>query len=305
MYLTPYVRRTRPFVKRFYPADTVEIDGRRVPITFPTPRVRKVVYDFDTRLPGFFDRFAAALDVDDGSPPDPAAHPEVLTLARYAPSRYGPSGPVARELQLSGLLRSALLKRFESSPYAFARTCERMAESHDAFVAILEQGKIATGEALREWSATDTDDPDELDEYMADNFADLEPAGGYDVGSLRAHVEHDRDLLRTFAAEGRALLTSARRPGLDAIVEALAEIAAQAAVEAIDDDDARDKRKVLIFTYYTDTVEWIEEHLLDIVERDPRLHAYRGRITSVSGGWGEQVRGAVGLRPGHNRLARW
>jgi hypothetical protein len=290
------VRRTRPFVKRFYPADTVEIDGRRVPITFPTPRVRKVVYDFDTRLPGFFDRFAAALDVDDGSPPDPAAHPEVLTLARYAPSRYGPSGPVARELQLSGLLRSALLKRFESSPYAFARTCERMAESHDAFIAILGQGKIATGEALREWSATDTDDPDELDEYMDDNFADLEPAGGYDVGSLRAHVEHDRDLLRTFAAEARAV-TRDDDPGLAAIVESLAEIAEQAAAEAIDDDDARDKRKVLIFTYYTDTVEWIEEHLLDVVERDPRLHAYRGRITSVSGGWGDKSEVLWGFAP--------
>ena len=77
------VRRTRSFVKRFYPNDTVRIGGREQPITFPTPRVRRVVYDLDAVLPGFFDRIALALDPDAG--PD---DPEALTLARYAPSQY-------------------------------------------------------------------------------------------------------------------------------------------------------------------------------------------------------------------------
>ena len=45
------VRRTRSFVKRFYPNDTVRIGGREQPITFPTPRVRRVVYDLDAVLP--------------------------------------------------------------------------------------------------------------------------------------------------------------------------------------------------------------------------------------------------------------
>ena len=61
----------------------------------------------------------------------------MLTLARYAPSRYGPGGVDAREVQLTGLLRSGLLKRFESSPYAFARTCDKMADSHAGFLALV------------------------------------------------------------------------------------------------------------------------------------------------------------------------
>ena len=48
---TVAVRRTRSFVKRYYPNDTVIIGGREQTITFPTPRVRKVSYDLDEVLP--------------------------------------------------------------------------------------------------------------------------------------------------------------------------------------------------------------------------------------------------------------
>ena len=77
------VRRTRSFVKQYYPNDTVPIDGRDQIIAFPTPRVRRVSYDLDAMLPGFFDRIARALDPD-ATPGDP----ESLTLARYVPSMY-------------------------------------------------------------------------------------------------------------------------------------------------------------------------------------------------------------------------
>ncbi|MGV0787574.1 helicase-related protein [Mycolicibacterium sp. XJ2] len=276
------VRRTRPFVKRFYPADTVRIGGRDVPIVFPTPRVHKVTYDIDAVLPGFFDRFAAALDVDDSHNFDPDTHPHVLTLARYAPSRYGSGGIAAREAQLAGLLRSGLLKRFESSPYAFACTCDKMADSHDSFLQLLDAGKVAAGATLREWAATDTDDQDIVDEYMRVHESDLDDASAYDVTRLRAHVEHDRKLLRGFA-ETANTVTRDQDPNLAALIEDLAAIAAQADAEGIGPTDTRDKRKVLIFSYYADTVDWITEHLRDVVEHDPRLAAYRGRIASLTG----------------------
>ncbi|MDE0115230.1 MAG: hypothetical protein OXT07_01210, partial [bacterium] len=135
---------TRAFVKRFYPNDTIKVGGHDQPIVFPAPRVRKVVYNLDEVMPGFFDRFARALDPDAG-----AEDAGVLSLARYSPSQYRLDREVdAYEIQLAGLLRSGLLKRFESSPYAFAETCERMANSHDAFLSLLDNGRVATGEAL-------------------------------------------------------------------------------------------------------------------------------------------------------------
>ena len=278
------VRRTRSFVKRFYPNDRVRLGGVEVPIVFPTPRVKKVVYDLDAVMPGFFDRFAHALDPEDDTAPED--DPTVLTLARYAPSRYRLDGEFdAYEVQLAGLIRSGLLKRFESSPHAFAETCERMANSHDAFLALLEHGKVATGAALADWVATDSDDMDEVDAYMEANVELVEEAADYDQEALAAHVSHDSELLRAFAAEARAV-DRENDPNLAALVDELVEIAEQAEAEGIGEMDVRDKRKVLIFSYYADTVDWIVSHLSDVIDHDPRLAAYRGRLAAIAGTWG-------------------
>ena len=282
------VRRTRSFVKRFYPNDTVRIGGREQPITFPTPRVRRVVYDLDAVLPGFFDRIALALDPDAG--PD---DPEALTLARYAPSQYRLDRALETyELQLAGLLRSGLLKRFESSPHAFSLTCERMAASHDAFLSLLDSGRVATGEALADWIATDSDDIDEVDTYLDGHIGLTDDAAQYEVARLRSHVQRDRDLLRSFAATARTV-TRADDPTLAELTEQLAAIAADAESTGLGAGDTRDRRKVLIFSYFADTVDWIVEFLEEVSGADPRLAAYRGRIASLSGSTGSSNKDAV------------
>jgi hypothetical protein len=278
------VRRTRSFVKRYYPNDTLNVGGRQVPITFPTPRVIKVSYNLDDSLPGFFPRFARALDgpISGGS----VTNPDVLTLGRYAPSRYRLDGVAnAYEVQLAGLLRSGLLKRFESSAYAFACTCRTMAKSHDAFLSLLEHGKVATGAALTDWAATDSDDVDAYASYLDGHV--LDDAAAYDTGALVADVRADRELLLTFAEEAEGVRKE-DDPKLRVLVEQLAGIADQASDEGIGDDDVRDKRKVLVFSYFADTVRWITEHLEEVAQADPRLAAYAGRIASISGSGGNK-----------------
>ena len=267
---------------------------------FPTPRVHKVSYDLDEVLPGFFDEIATALD----AAPD---KPGSLTLARYAPSQYRlTSGVDAYETQLAGLMRSQLLKRFESSPHAFATTCERMASSHDAFLSLLQQGRVATGEALADWVATDSDDIDEIDTYLEHPPQRvLEDAADYDTDSLTQHVASDAVLLRTWAATARNV-TRAADPTLAALCDELEAIAAQARSEAISDSEERDRRKVLIFSYYADTVDWIHDHLEAATGADPRLSAYKGRLARLSGSDSDQAKKArrVGLRAAHHRRAR-
>ena len=84
------VRRTRHFVKKYYPHDTVTIGGVEVPITFPKPEPITVTYDFDAVLPGFFSRFAHALDCVDLDDCEHGLGPDapMLRLARYTPSLY-------------------------------------------------------------------------------------------------------------------------------------------------------------------------------------------------------------------------
>ena len=297
------VRRTRSFVKRFYPNDTVRIGGAETPIIFPTPKVRKVSYDLDAVLPRFFDRFAEALDADaaDGPAHERTERGEdredtgTLTLARYVPSRYRWDHDIdTYELQLAGLLRSGLLKRFESSPHAFAETCERMARSHDAFLSLLGQGHVGSGDVLADWIAADADD---FDDKQSDAFLDhlvgvTDVAADFDAERLREDAAHDRDLLRALAAEARTV-TRAADPNLAALVDELAAIAADAQTHGIGAQDARDRRKVLIFSYYADTVDWIVEHLHAVSHTDSRLATYRGRIASIAGGGGSGDRDSV------------
>ncbi len=288
------VRRTRSFVKTYYPNDTIAgPDGKPVPITFPQPRLLKISYDLNGVLPGFFDRFAHSLEAPAaGGEADPTA----LTLARYAPSQYRRQGDRdAHEVQLAGLIRSGLLKRFESSAHAFASTCRKMAASHVKFLAILDEGHVATGQALADWPATDADD-EGVDEYVELNAEQVESTDAYDERALRASVEQDQRLLIEWAEEAEGVAREAD-PKLAGLVEELAEIAEQAEREGIGADDQRDRRKVLVFSYFADTVDWIHGHLERALETDRRLQLFRDRLVSLSGTSGSKDQVLWGFAP--------
>src|SRR5579884_4167671 len=266
------VRRTRHFVRRYYPNDRVrDSRGREIPVQFPTPHVQAINYSLDDELPGFFEDFKLALAPEEGEP--------LLTLARYAPSQYrrgAASDP--GEAALIGLLRSALLKRFESSVHAFAATAEKMVRAHDAFLEGLDRGVILTAEAIEEWEQTDNDEA--LDDLIRTSGS--LSTKGYEVEKLRADVQRDRDLLRGFASRAEAVKAE-NDPKLACLIEALVEIEKQARRDGLDEHDIGNKRKVIIFSYFGDTVEWITEHLKKALETDHRLAPYRGRMVSVVG----------------------
>ena len=274
------VKRTRRFITKHYASDMIRgPDGRLVPIRFPKPVASSIGYDLDAVLPGFFARLEEILMPEDGHP--------LLRLARYQPERYPAGGGDAGEdTALVGLLRSALLKRFESSVEAFRLTAGRMIREHEAFLDALARGYVVRKEFFRELSAAE-DEGDTEEILEASEHA--EDASAFAVDRLAVDVQADLSLLRELAADA-AKVHPESDPKLAALVEELAAIAKQAAFEAIDDDDARQKRKVLVFSHYEDTVDWVEKHLRKRITADPRLAVYRGCVASVSGA---EVRGGV------------
>ena len=282
------VRRTRPFIKRYYPNATIKVGGEDVVVKFPTPKVVRVNYSFAEALPGFIEHLEGSLDgykfIWGESPPE-----GVLAMARYAPSMYRKerSDVEPSQINMAGLLRSLLLKRFESSPVAFASTCRRMANSHQGLVDLIRQeGKVATGEALSDWMVTDGDDEDVA--RWLENYEDtFEDASGYDVENLCTDLNNDQLILLDFADQVADLKPS-DDPKLKALVDSLAEIIDQARQEAVGDKEFCNKRKVLLFTYYADTVDWISDFLKEVcnpdsVNYDARLSVYHNRITTISG----------------------
>ena len=285
------VRRTRKFVKSHYAGDRVTVNGQEQTISFPTPRVRRVDYDLAPVLPGLFTDLATALGggIDEETTADGIATGvitsdpgEVLTMARYVPSRFLLTGATEQyEAQNAGLIRSMLLKRFESSAYAFEKTLDKMITSHNRFLSALARGLVLTGDALREWAAADSDDVEDFFEDFDDN-EHITAAAAYDVTALTEAVTCDRDLLESFR-DRVSKIQADTDPKVDALIEQLATIAKEATDEGIGDDDTRNRRKTLVFTYYADTAAYLDDALATAISSDPRLADFRGRTALVAG----------------------
>ena len=137
------VKRTRQFVKNHYPdAKIPDAKGELQPVTFPTVKLKTVNYNFDEILPHIFGELENILLTKNGNPPK-------LTLALYQPKKYllepqsHKDGTLARvEPNIIGLLRSLILKRFESSLHAFCQTLNGMCKKHQTFLQELEEGRV-------------------------------------------------------------------------------------------------------------------------------------------------------------------
>ena len=266
------VKRTRQFVKRHYAGDVIAgPDGQPHPIVFPQPNAISVRYNLDDLLPGFFDRLERALDPDGG---------DAITFARYTPDLWllERSDEEGGARALVGLLRSGLLKRFESSAFAFRRTVEKMVGEHGLFLEALDADRVVATAFMKELSADD----DAVFEDVLAKSGHSADAAHYDVKGLRAAVERDRRILKELVGEAAAIAPD-RDPKLRALADSLIEIAQQAEHEATDSIDEAQKRKVLVFSFFEDTVRWIRDFLASEFDARPELEGYRGRMAAVSG----------------------
>ncbi|AZT97716.1 helicase-related protein [Brevibacterium aurantiacum] len=280
------VRRTRKFVKEHYANELIiGPDGKRTAINFPQPKVRRIDYDLNNDGLALIDAMVYALD----DPTDPhtlrawedrALDPKQLMLARYLSSMYTVDHDL-QEYQISnaGLLRSGLLKRLESSPQALHASLEKMIVSHETFLEALGKGYVLKGEALNEWVSSDSDD---LDEFVQDFDKDdqIESVDGYHFTELKADVESDIKLLHDLR-DLAGVVVEVNEPKVVRLIEELSQIAAEA--QRVDPRGLShsDRRKVIIFSAFTDTIVPIHEAVMEAIENAPAgspLADYRGRV---------------------------
>lgn len=189
------VKRTRQFIKRHYANDLVMLpDGRRVPVEFPKPLASSITYDLETILPGFMAELEIALDPPDGSLP-------LLTLARYQPENY-PAGqaPSTLDTAIVGLIRSGLLKRFESSVHAFACTTQKMAREHELFLKASVGVEVTPIERGAEGQQSFTETREEI-ERLRQNDASIYERGGT-VSSAQTGEEYRQELRKALMKRG-------------------------------------------------------------------------------------------------------
>ena len=256
------VRRTRSHIKRWFPGATLSTPAGPKVIEFPEPRLHKVAYETARPDGSTADEFFGRVrDAIDGG----------LSMARYQPDLYRIGGEGAPAQQVTaGLLLSQLLKRFESSIDAFRKTLRTMIGSHERFLHVLDQGFVAQPRSSPEAWEEGLDDDSLRILLEADEHA--LPIGEYAGSELREHVLADRQLLERLLAEAESVDLS-DDPKLDALLDTLDDIHRSATHE--------DERKVVLFSYFADTIDYVERYLASAA--DPRAARYRGRMASVSG----------------------
>lgn len=286
------VRRTRRFIKdRYENATLPDGEGGEIRVNFPDSHPRRVDYTFtETFGDAYFEDVKRGLAGGDRDEHE-------LTLARYRPSFYLGDEADGAELSLVGLLRTGMLKRFESSGRAFANTLERMIDQNRAALRLLENGYFPESDAIDEWIETDSDEV--FDEMFDEAEGDTDTttahrplaAAGEDVDRLRDDLRSDLTILERWH-EGAASVTQDDDEKLLALRKTLSTIVAEAAEDADragrnpetdEDEEFRQNRKVLLFSYYEDTVDWIVDYLEDAVAEDDDLSCYEGRIAAVAG----------------------
>ena len=288
------VRRTRKFVKDHYPNEFLKNpQGQSVQIKFPTPRVRRIDYELGVAGESLVNRVLEALHIDEkenlySAYETAKADPNRLMMARYTPTRYlkGNGGVQRFQIQNAGLLRSALLKRLESSPKAFYFTIQTLIGSHKKFLEALGKGYVFESEALRLWVSSESDELDDvLEEIEKEDLKGARPASDYHVDALRADAESDLALLSELFAVAQLALQS-EDPKFDALVAELEKIATES--KKIDKlmIPEGDKRKVIIFSTYSDTVIDIHEKLTELLDSKPKgaLSEYAGRVAQPQSG---------------------
>ena len=270
------VRRTRYFVEKYYPDEVILKGSQKIRITFPEVNPIRVDYIFSRFIDDeFFSDLARGLAAGENESPE-------LTLALYRLSQYRHheeilGGMNGSELALIGLLRTGILKRFESSTRAFSRTIQRILDRYRTALRLLDNGVFPELSVIDEWVESDSD------EAFEEIFKESEPTSAEVLNRYRleSDLKSDIRLLEKWKrkADSVDMLDDSKLKRLREILLLIKEAAEK---DTSNEEDLIRNRKVIIFSYFEDTVDWILDYLEKIVKEE-EFSCYRDRIAGVAG----------------------
>jgi superfamily II DNA or RNA helicase/HKD family nuclease len=225
---------------------------------FPKRELSTIEYNIDDTYDGLYDKLLGMIGRP-GSNDQQDDHR--LLYARYGLWNYvkeekqktKPYDELQRAgINLRGLMRVSLFKRFESSVEAFRRTLQRIISGHEAFLLAMSNHIIPAGKAASARMLTSSDiDDDELLDILEEMSQDYEAEDFY-LDQLRDDIKHDLDILK----EMLSLVTPITPENDDKLLK-LKEILTNSGAHGKPLAD----KKCLIFTQYKDTAEYLYKNL--------------------------------------------
>lgn len=150
------IRRTRKEIMEFY-ADDLEKQGLKFP-SLGTPH--QIIYSFNKNIDDVFKETMRAI--------------KSLDYARYTPLLYLKDNKkfasfLVAQTNMSGFMKAILVKRLESSFYAFKMTLSRFIESYQQFIEMFKSGDVYISKKINVYEMLDNGDDVKLMRLVEDD----------------------------------------------------------------------------------------------------------------------------------------
>jgi superfamily II DNA or RNA helicase len=229
------VRRTRTDVLTYFKADTTN-QG----LVFPEMQdPRKIVYRFEGGLERTFSTTINLL--------------QSFRYARYIPLLYYVGSKRLSEFEkqqqrnVGGFMKGILIKRLESSFFAFRKSVRRFVESYERFIRMFESGTVYISKDIDVYDLLDNDDLEALEAHVEAEKAQKYKSEDFKSG-LHEDLRHDLETLRDIEALWQ---TVQEDPKLTRFVESLKS----------DKDLCLKKKQLVIFTESRETGDYLFDRL--------------------------------------------
>ena len=237
------IKRTRQSIRENYPDELITVNNKKRKLTFPSRKLHKIEYSLTKPLGEAV--YKKALELIDG-----------INLVPYRIEYYNQKNDEEEKqkaLIQSTLQQTFLMKRFESSIEAIRKSIQTLEKFYVWFEKTLNENKILDSRSFRklltEMTENDMYDEEAIFSQVRNNEK-LISIYGYDKKSIASDVKYDLIKIRSVLKE------------LERI-----DARADSKLIALKDDFetnnvfATDSKKVVIFTSFVDTANYIAEEL--------------------------------------------
>jgi Superfamily II DNA/RNA helicases, SNF2 family len=229
------VRRTRNDVVNFFKKD-IQQQG----LAFPEMGdPQKIIYEYEGELERIFKSTIQSL--------------AEFRYARYIPLLYytGNKGLTEFEKQqqrnVGGFMKGILVKRLESSFYAFKQSVQRFIKSYERFINMYNDGTVYISKKVNVYDLLDNDDFDKLEKAVEEEKAQKYESKDFRKDFL-TDLQHDLEVLKQVWALWKNVDED---PKLSTFIQELKK------------HERLKKKQLVVFTESKETGDYLYEHLID------------------------------------------
>jgi len=229
------VRRTRKDVVNFFKKD-IEQQG----LVFPEmDNPQKIIYEYEGELENIFKSTIRSL--------------AEFRYARYTPLLYytGNKGLTEFEKQqqrnVGGFMKGILVKRLESSFYAFKQSVQRFIKSYERFIEMYQDGTVYISKKVNVYDLLDNDDFDKLEKAVEEERAQKYESKDFRKDFL-TDLQHDLEVLKQVWSLWKDVDED---PKLSTFIQELKQ------------HEKLKKKQLVVFTESKETGDYLYENLID------------------------------------------